>query len=89
MSYPGFPFTSTYRPKLFSRDRATYNASLSSAVSYSVDSPDDAPESLTFGDSFMEIAAAYEGAVTIGRSLMSPRNYSQVPLLISQTAMLR
>ncbi|EHA27657.1 hypothetical protein ASPNIDRAFT_41596 [Aspergillus niger ATCC 1015] len=48
------------------QDRATYNASLSSAVSYSVDSPDDAPESLTFGDSFMEIAAAYEGAVTIG-----------------------
>ncbi|GKZ26880.1 hypothetical protein AbraCBS73388_003269 [Aspergillus brasiliensis] len=35
-------------------------------ISYSVDSPDDAPESLTFGDSFMEIAAAYEGAVTIG-----------------------
>ncbi|PYI11982.1 hypothetical protein BO78DRAFT_331927 [Aspergillus sclerotiicarbonarius CBS 121057] len=48
------------------QDRATYNASLSSAVSYSVDSPDDAPETLTFGDSFMEIAAAYDGTVTVG-----------------------
>ncbi|PWY66795.1 hypothetical protein BO94DRAFT_528486 [Aspergillus sclerotioniger CBS 115572] len=48
------------------QDRATYNASLLSAVSYSVDSPDDAPETLTFGDSFMDIAAAYEGTVTLG-----------------------
>ncbi|RAH51199.1 glycosyl hydrolase family 79 C-terminal domain-containing protein [Aspergillus brunneoviolaceus CBS 621.78] len=48
------------------QDRATYNASLSSAVSYTVASPDDAPETLTFGDSFMDIAASYSGSVTIG-----------------------
>ncbi|PYH92000.1 hypothetical protein BO71DRAFT_400924 [Aspergillus ellipticus CBS 707.79] len=48
------------------QDRATYNASLASAVSYSVDSPDDAPETLTFGDPYMELAASYEGTVTLG-----------------------
>ncbi|OJJ95998.1 hypothetical protein ASPACDRAFT_1891396 [Aspergillus aculeatus ATCC 16872] len=48
------------------QDRATYNASLSSAVSYTVASPDDAPETLTFGNSFMDIAASYSGSVTIG-----------------------
>ncbi|RAL11820.1 glycosyl hydrolase family 79 C-terminal domain-containing protein [Aspergillus homomorphus CBS 101889] len=48
------------------QDRATYNASLSSAVLYTVASPDDAPETLTFGNSFMEIAGAYDGSVTIG-----------------------
>ncbi|PYH43001.1 glycosyl hydrolase family 79 C-terminal domain-containing protein [Aspergillus saccharolyticus JOP 1030-1] len=48
------------------QDRATYDASLSTAVSYTVASSDDAPETLTFGDSFMEIAASYGGSVTIG-----------------------
>ncbi|PWY75493.1 hypothetical protein BO70DRAFT_388742 [Aspergillus heteromorphus CBS 117.55] len=48
------------------QDRATYNASLTSVVSYSVASPDDAPETLTFGDPFMDLAASYEGTVTFG-----------------------
>ncbi|KAI9933512.1 hypothetical protein ASPWEDRAFT_617099 [Aspergillus wentii DTO 134E9] len=48
------------------QDRATYNASLSLAVSYTVASPDDAPDSLTFGDKFMDLAAGYDGKVTIG-----------------------
>ncbi|PLB44796.1 hypothetical protein P170DRAFT_501658 [Aspergillus steynii IBT 23096] len=48
------------------QDRALYDASLQSAVDYTVDSPDDAPDSLTFGDRFMELAGSYEGEVTIG-----------------------
>ncbi|KAH8433716.1 glycosyl hydrolase family 79 C-terminal domain-containing protein [Aspergillus melleus] len=48
------------------QDRALYDASLQTAVNYTVASPDDAPESLTFGDRFMELAGSYEGKVTIG-----------------------
>lgn len=48
------------------RDRALYDASLQSAVNYTVASPDDAPMSLTFGDRFMELAGSYDGQVTIG-----------------------
>lgn len=80
MRYPRRLRTASYRTKTYTRDRATYNASLSSAVSYSVDSPDDAPETLTFGDSFMEIAGSYEGSVTIGMPLIANIIYSRVPL---------
>ena len=48
------------------RDRATYNASLGSPVSYIVASPSDAPASLTFGPSYMELAGKYAGNITIG-----------------------
>ncbi|KAI8801659.1 Phosphopantetheine attachment site-containing protein [Cladochytrium replicatum] len=48
------------------QDRATYNATLASAVSYSVASPNDAPASLTYGPSFMDIAGTYAGDVTLG-----------------------
>lgn len=48
------------------RDRATYDPSLKIPVSYSVSSPLDAPESLTFGPSYMDLAGSYDGSVTIG-----------------------
>ncbi|KAJ9245055.1 CAZyme family GH79 [Paecilomyces variotii] len=48
------------------QDRATYDPSLSTAVNYSVASPTDAPDSLTFGPSFLQIAGSYDGSVTIG-----------------------
>ena len=50
---------------MLSRDRATYNASLTSAVSYTVASPSDAPTSLIFGPKFMTLAGAYTGNITI------------------------
>lgn len=49
-----------------SRDRATYDASLSTAVNYTVASPADAPDSLTFGPSFFSLADELKGDVTIG-----------------------
>ena len=48
------------------RDRASYDASSSSAVTYTVDSPIDAPASLTYGPSFFTLAAALPGQVTVG-----------------------
>ena len=48
------------------RDRATYDASSLAYVTYSVASPLDAPASLTFGPSFMDLAATYAGTVVIG-----------------------
>jgi hypothetical protein len=48
------------------RDRATYNASSTKAVTYTVASTTDAPESLTYGRSFISLAADYEGEVIIG-----------------------
>lgn len=48
------------------RDRATYNASLNEAVTYSVADPKDAPESLTYGPSFISLAAEYDGDVIMG-----------------------
>ncbi|KAJ5715869.1 beta-glucuronidase [Penicillium malachiteum] len=48
------------------QDRATYNASMTEAVSYSVASATDAPESLTFGPAFISMAADYSGSVTLG-----------------------
>ncbi|KAJ3808016.1 hypothetical protein F5876DRAFT_46898 [Lentinula aff. lateritia] len=49
------------------QDRATYDPSLATAVSYTVASPTDAPSSLTFGPSFFTLAASdLKGNVTIG-----------------------
>jgi hypothetical protein len=48
------------------RDRATYDASSSAYVTYSVASPLDAPASLTFGPKFMELASTYPGTVVMG-----------------------
>lgn len=48
------------------RDRATYDASSTEAVTYTVDDPDDAPESLTYGPPFFSLAANYEGQVIVG-----------------------
>ncbi|KPM35796.1 hypothetical protein AK830_g10777 [Neonectria ditissima] len=48
------------------QDRATYDASSASAVTYTVADPADAPSTLTFGPSFFSLAAKYGGAVTIG-----------------------
>ncbi|KAK2741184.1 hypothetical protein FQN55_008447 [Onygenales sp. PD_40] len=48
------------------QDRATYDASLAEPVSYSVADPADAPQTLTFGPSFMSLAGSYEGPVSLG-----------------------
>ncbi|KAK0716434.1 hypothetical protein B0T21DRAFT_454242 [Apiosordaria backusii] len=48
------------------QDRATYNAQSSAAVTYSVSNPADAPMSLTYGPSFIDLAASYPGRVIIG-----------------------
>ncbi|EJD06326.1 uncharacterized protein FOMMEDRAFT_25640 [Fomitiporia mediterranea MF3/22] len=48
------------------QDRATYDASLTEAVNYTVASPADAPLSLTFGSSFFTLANELPGDVTIG-----------------------
>jgi hypothetical protein len=52
------------------QDRATYNHSMASqAVNYTVASPNDAPASLTFGPSFMELAGTYGGSVVLGKKI--------------------
>lgn len=48
------------------RDRATYDASSSQQVTYTVANAGDAPSTLTFGPSFMSLAGTYGGKVTIG-----------------------
>lgn len=48
------------------RDRATYDPSSSDAVTYTVASTNDAPETLTYGPSFISLAATYAGNVIIG-----------------------
>lgn len=48
------------------RDRATYDASSSQQVTYTVANAGDAPSTLTFGPSFMSLAGTYDGKVTIG-----------------------
>ncbi|CAG8945362.1 unnamed protein product [Penicillium salamii] len=48
------------------QDRATYDPSSSEAVTYTVASTKDAPASLTYGPSFMSLAAKYAGKVIIG-----------------------
>ncbi|KAH7210505.1 hypothetical protein BKA60DRAFT_464105 [Fusarium oxysporum] len=48
------------------QDRATYDASSSQQVTYTVANAGDAPSTLTFGPSFMSLAGTYDGKVTIG-----------------------
>ncbi|PSS15258.1 glycoside hydrolase family 79 protein [Amorphotheca resinae ATCC 22711] len=48
------------------QDRATYDASSEVYVDYSVAASTDAPSSLTFGPSFMSLAATYPGTVVLG-----------------------
>ncbi|KAL4771977.1 hypothetical protein BDW60DRAFT_222873 [Aspergillus nidulans var. acristatus] len=48
------------------QDRATYDASSSEAVTYSVDDPADAPLSLTYGPLFITLASEYSGSVVLG-----------------------
>ncbi|RHZ62021.1 glycosyl hydrolase family 79 C-terminal domain-containing protein [Aspergillus thermomutatus] len=48
------------------QDRATYDASSTNAVTYTVASSGDAPTSLTFGPSFVSLAASYGGDVILG-----------------------
>ncbi|THH27708.1 hypothetical protein EUX98_g6485 [Antrodiella citrinella] len=49
------------------QDRATYDPELQSAVNYTVASPADAPDSLTYGPSFFTLAAQLQSdAVTLG-----------------------
>ncbi|KAM5387014.1 hypothetical protein ACJZ2D_000307 [Fusarium nematophilum] len=48
------------------QDRATYDPSSTNAVTYTVSDPKDAPASLTFGPSFMTLAAQYGGKVILG-----------------------
>lgn len=49
------------------RDRATYDPTTTAYVVYSVPSPQAAPATLTFGSSFMDLAATYNGTVVLGR----------------------
>ncbi|KAJ1561134.1 hypothetical protein HK405_004834 [Cladochytrium tenue] len=49
------------------QDRATYDPTLTAAVSYTVASATDAPTTLTYGDAFIDLAASYAGDyVTLG-----------------------
>ncbi|KAL5046138.1 hypothetical protein BDW71DRAFT_197861 [Aspergillus fruticulosus] len=48
------------------QDRATFDASSSEAVTYTVDDPADAPLSLTYGPSFITLASEYSGSVVLG-----------------------
>lgn len=56
-----------WRLLIIGRDRATYDPSTSAYVVYSVADPTDAPASLTFGKSFMSLAATYAGNVVLGK----------------------
>lgn len=49
------------------RDRATYDSLSSAYVTYSVASSVDAPSALTFGPSYMTLAATYPGTVVLGQ----------------------
>ncbi|KAL6705692.1 hypothetical protein ACN47E_006481 [Coniothyrium glycines] len=48
------------------QDRATFDALSGNAVTYSVANPKDAPATLTFGPSFMDLASQYPGPVILG-----------------------
>ncbi|KAF2025712.1 hypothetical protein EK21DRAFT_103758 [Setomelanomma holmii] len=48
------------------QDRATFNATSTAAVTYTVASPNDAPASLTFSPSFITLASQYSGSVILG-----------------------
>ena len=50
----------------FIRDRATYDPSLTLAVNYTVASSADAPTTLTYGPSFISLAASYGGEIILG-----------------------
>ncbi|KAF7595496.1 hypothetical protein BBP40_005832 [Aspergillus hancockii] len=69
------------------QDRATYDASSSSAVTYTVSNPADAPASLTFGPPFMSLAAEYGGKVIVGlnRRLNSLSNTIAAAILAKNT----
>ena len=49
-----------------SRDRATYDPSLTTPVSYTVAAAGDAPSTLTYGPSYMDVAGTLGGPVTFG-----------------------
>jgi hypothetical protein len=49
------------------RDRADYDPNLRARVLYSVPSVQDAPKTLKYGPSFMELAAKYPGSVVLGK----------------------
>lgn len=63
MAFLFFPCKSHTDPV---RDRATYDASSSAAVTYTVASTKDAPTTLTYGPSFVSLAATYAGKVILG-----------------------
>ncbi|KAK4154252.1 glycoside hydrolase [Chaetomidium leptoderma] len=48
------------------QDRASFDASTSAYVDYSVANPADAPMTLTFGPKFMTLAGTYPGRVVVG-----------------------
>ncbi|GJJ07592.1 hypothetical protein Clacol_001795 [Clathrus columnatus] len=48
------------------QDRATFNATESMAVRYTVSDPTQAPASLTYGPSFFTLASTLKGNVTVG-----------------------
>lgn len=48
------------------QDRASFDASTSAYVVYSVAKPADAPMTLTFGPKFMTLAGTYPGSVVVG-----------------------
>ncbi|KAF3764753.1 family 79 glycoside hydrolase [Cryphonectria parasitica EP155] len=48
------------------QDRALYDPTTSAYVVYTVAAATDAPDSLTFGSSFMSLAGKYEGSVVLG-----------------------
>ncbi|KAJ5141040.1 hypothetical protein N7526_002035, partial [Penicillium atrosanguineum] len=66
------------------QDRATYNASSVETVNYTVASTIDAPESLTYGPSFISLAASYVGRVIVclNRRLDKLSNTASAALLI-------
>lgn len=48
------------------QDRAKYDSCSSAYVVYTVPSPADAPQTLTFGPKFMSLANTYNGSVVLG-----------------------
>ncbi|OGE52121.1 hypothetical protein PENARI_c011G09537 [Penicillium arizonense] len=66
------------------QDRATYDSSSTEAVTYTVASSADAPQTLTYGPSFISLAATYAGKVIIGlnRRLNNISNTISAALLV-------
>ncbi|KAE8154588.1 hypothetical protein BDV25DRAFT_171800 [Aspergillus avenaceus] len=69
------------------QDRATYDASSTEAVTYSVDDPADAPGTLTYGPPFISLAAEYKGSVILGlnRRLNNQENTISAAALAKDT----